>query len=81
MELPVIKIGNSRGIRLSKELIRKYKIRDKVEIVEKEDCILLRPSTKPRQNWEEAFREMHLNNDDQLLIDDIFADEIPEEWS
>jgi antitoxin MazE len=81
MELPVIKIGNSRGIRLSKELIRKYKITDKVEIVEKEDCIVLRPSAKPRENWDEAFREMHRNNDDTLLIDDVFADEIPEEWS
>lgn len=81
MELPVIKIGNSRGIRLSKDLIRKYKITDKVEIVEKEDCIVLRPLAKPRENWDEAFREMHRNNDDTLLIDDVFADEIPEEWS
>lgn len=81
MELPVIKIGNSRGIRLSKELIRKYKITDKVEIVEKDDCIELKPTATPRENWDEAFREMHLNNDDKLLIDDVFADEIPEEWS
>jgi antitoxin MazE len=81
MELPIIKIGNSRGIRLSKELIRKYKITDKVEIVEKDDCIILKPTATPRENWNEAFREMHLNNDDQLLIDDVFADEIPEEWS
>lgn len=81
MELPVIKIGNSRGIRLSKELIRKYKITDKVEIVEKDDCIELKPTATPRENWDEAFREMHLNNDDKLLIDDLFADEIPEEWS
>lgn len=81
MDLPVIKIGNSRGIRLSKELIKKYNISDKVEIIEEDDHIVLRPSVKPRENWEEAFREMHLNNDDQLLIDDIFVDEIPEEWS
>jgi len=81
MELPVIKIGNSRGIRLSKELIRKYKITDKVEIVEKDDCIVLKPTATPRENWDEAFREMHLSNDDKLLIDDVFADEIPEEWS
>lgn len=81
MELPVIKIGNSRGIRLSKELIRKYKITDKVEIVEKDDCIELKPTATPRENWDEAFRAMHLNNDDKLLIDDVFADEIPEEWS
>lgn len=81
MELPVIKIGNSRGIRFSKELIRKYKIRDKVEIIEKEDCIVLKPTAIPRENWDEAFRQMHINGDDNLLIDDIFEDEIPEEWS
>ncbi|MBE0661534.1 MAG: AbrB/MazE/SpoVT family DNA-binding domain-containing protein [Bacteroidales bacterium] len=47
-----------------------------VEIVEIEDCIELRPSAKPRENWEEAFKQMNRNNDDTLLIDDVFADEI-----
>ena len=77
MELQVVKIGNSGGTRFSKELIRKYKIMDKVEIIERDDCIVLKPTAAPRENWDEAFREMHLNSDDRLFFDDIFADEIP----
>ena len=36
--------------------------------------------TQPRQSWDLAFQEMHANGDDQLLIEDIFADEAFEEF-
>ena len=39
----------------------------------KEDHLILKP--KPRNNWEGAFKKMHENGDDQLLIDDVFQDE------
>jgi len=41
----------------------------------KEDHIVIRPVQKPRQNWEEAFREMHEVGDDELLIDDMLEDD------
>jgi antitoxin MazE len=31
--------------------------------------------TQPRQNWDQAFKEMHANCDDELLIPDVFEDE------
>ncbi|MGY5845995.1 hypothetical protein ACW6QP_01130 [Salegentibacter sp. HM20] len=34
-----------------------------------------------RENWEEKLREMAENNDDALLIDDVFEDESFEEWN
>jgi antitoxin MazE len=36
--------------------------------------------TQPRQSWGQAFKEMHANGDDQLLIEDVFADEAFEEF-
>jgi antitoxin MazE len=36
--------------------------------------------TQPRENWDQAFQEMHANGDDQLLIEDVFADEAFEEF-
>ncbi len=33
MEVPVINIGNSKGIRLSKTILKKYQITDKVELI------------------------------------------------
>jgi antitoxin MazE len=81
MELPIINIGDARGIRLSETILEKYSIGDKIELVLEEDYIVLKPKIEPRKGWDAAFREMHENGDDKLLIDDVFADENFEEWS
>lgn len=75
MEIPVISIGNSKGIRLSKTILEKYQIGEKVELVLEQDQIILRPMSVPRAGWENAFREMHAQGDDQLLMPDVFEDE------
>ena len=67
METSIIKIGNSRGLRLSKTILEKGQI-------------LLKPVVKPRYGWEVAFEKMRAENDDHLLIDDVFDNEIFEEW-
>jgi antitoxin MazE len=80
MQISVIDIGNSKGIRLTKNLLEKYDIKDKVELILEKGRIILKPISKPRQGWEKSFQEMHENGDDKLLIDDIFIDENLEEW-
>ncbi len=80
MELSIIKIGNSKGFRLSKTIIEKYNIRDKVEIILEKGYIILKPIQSPRKGWEKAFKEMNENNDDQLLFNDVFENENLEEW-
>lgn len=81
MEASVIKIGNSKGLRLSKTILEKYKIKDKVELILEKGRIILKPIEQPRKNWESAFKEMRMNNDDNLLIKDVFEEENFEEWS
>ena len=81
MELSIINIGNSKGIRLSKTILEKYNIQDKIELILEKGFIVLKPKAEPRKDWEKAFQEMHKNGDDQLLIDDVFDDENFEEWS
>jgi antitoxin MazE len=80
MELQVIKIGNSKGVRLSKTLIEKYNIKDSVELLLEKDYFIIKPVSNPRKNWEAAFEKMSKNGDDKLLIDDIFENENFEEW-
>ena len=75
MKLPIIRIGNSKGIRLSKHILEAYDLKDSIELIMEEGRIILKPVTEPRQNWESAFVEMHENRDDELLIDDVFHDE------
>ena len=80
MEVSVIKIGNSKGIRLSKTLLDRYSIKDTVDLIMDKGQIILKPVSKPRQGWEKAFEKMAENGEDNLLIDDVFDDENPEEW-
>ncbi|WP_292891326.1 AbrB/MazE/SpoVT family DNA-binding domain-containing protein [Nonlabens sp.] len=80
METSIIKIGNSKGLRLSKTILEKYNIKDKVELILEKGQIILKPITLPRKNWEKEFKKMNENGDDKLLMNDVFEDENLEEW-
>jgi antitoxin MazE len=80
LEVSVIKIGNSKGIRLSKTLLDRYNIQDTVDLILDKEQIIIKPLSRPRKGWDKAFKEMNANGDDQLLIPDIFEDENPGEW-
>lgn len=75
MELNVIKVGNSKGLRIPKAILEEYEIEDIVEVTLKENHIELRPKKAPRSGWKEQFALMHQNGDDELLIPDVFEDE------
>jgi antitoxin MazE len=75
MELRVIDIGNSKGIRLNKTILEKYGIRDKVELILEKGRIILKPLDEPRKDWDKAFESMHSSGYDRLLISDVFQDE------
>jgi len=81
MEVSIIKIGNSKGLRLSKTILEKYQIKDKVELILEKGQIILRPVDTPRKNWEKKFKEMFKNDDDTLLINDVFDEDTFEEWN
>ncbi len=77
MKIAIIKIGNSKGIRLNKMLLAKYKIEDEVELVMEEEAILIKPIAKPRQNWDKAFSKMRKSGEGKLLIDSVLS---PDDW-
>ncbi|MFB6320818.1 AbrB/MazE/SpoVT family DNA-binding domain-containing protein [Saccharicrinis sp. FJH54] len=80
MEVSVVRIGNSKGIRLSKTLLERYNIKDTVDLILEKGQIVLRPLSTPRKGWDKAFKEMNENGDDRLLFNDVFEDENLEEW-
>jgi antitoxin MazE len=80
MEVSVIQIGNSRGIRLSKSVLERYNIKDTVELILEKGYIIIKPKAQPRKGWEAAFKRMHQSGDDKALMSDIFEDENFEEW-
>jgi antitoxin MazE len=80
MEISIVSIGNSKGIRLSKTLLEKYNIKDKVELILEKGYFIIKPLARPRKDWEKSFKEMNENEDDKLLFNDVFDDENLEEW-
>lgn len=79
MQTNIIRIGNSKGLRLSKTLLQQYNIQESVELVLEKDHIKIRPIKSPRAGWSTKFEQMHENGDDQLLIDDVFEEDLLEE--
>jgi antitoxin MazE len=80
MDIPIVQIGNSKGIRLSKTLLEKYHITESIELVLEEEYMILKPKAIPRKGWAEAFQKMHEIGDDRPLMPDILDDETFEEW-
>ena len=76
----LIKVGNSRGIRIPKAVIDRLHLADEVEMVVKENHIELRPGRKPREGWADAFREMAEHKDDLLLDEPVPTKWDSEEW-
>jgi antitoxin MazE len=67
VKTPIIKIGNSRGIRIPKLLIDQVGLGNEVEIAVQRDQLVIRPTSRPRYGWDEQFRAMARRGDDRLL--------------
>jgi antitoxin MazE len=80
MEAAMIKIGKSKGVKFSQRILEKYNIQDKVEIEYKKNYIIIKPVKIVRQGWDKAFKQMHENNDDNLIVPDVFPEEEFEKW-
>jgi antitoxin MazE len=74
MDLKVVPIGNSRGVRLPKSVLNKYAITDTVVLEEREDGILLRSKQDERLSWEETYQEMAREREDWSDLDVTLAD-------
>jgi antitoxin MazE len=68
MKIPVIQIGNSRGIRLSKIILDKYDIRDMIDLELRKNHIHIKSLAQPRKGWDKAFTEMNAKGYDTLLL-------------
>lgn len=80
MDISIIPIGNSKGLRLSKTILEKYNIQDAVELILEKGYIILKPKNVARKGWEKSFKKMNENGDDKLLMADVFPDENFDEW-
>ena len=63
----IIRMGNSRGIRLPKTLLHKARLEGKVELQAEPGRILISKPAKPRAGWAKPARRMRERGEDQLL--------------
>jgi antitoxin MazE len=76
----LIRIGNSRGVRLPKPMIEEAALEDEVELRVVDGALVIRSRRVPRAGWEDAARRLRQNGDDRLL-DEPTATEFDEtEW-
>jgi antitoxin MazE len=74
MKTELVRIGNSRGVRIPKPFIEQCGLGETVELRIANDCLIISPGRQPRQGWDEAFRASgHAASDraahDELLLE------------
>jgi antitoxin MazE len=67
MKARLVRIGNSRGVRLPKPVIEEAGLSDEVELRVRDGAVVITGASPPRSGWAEAARRMHTRGDDQLL--------------
>jgi antitoxin MazE len=65
----LVRIGNSRGVRIPRSLLEQTGIGEEIELEAQKDRIVIRSARRPREGWEEQFRRMAERGDDRLLDD------------
>ncbi|HQB86164.1 MAG TPA: AbrB/MazE/SpoVT family DNA-binding domain-containing protein [Bacteroidales bacterium] len=68
MEIQVIQIGNSKGIILSRAILERYDIRNKVDLELRKNHIKISAQRQSRDGWGKALNEMNSRREDILLI-------------
>ncbi|MGO8790987.1 MAG: AbrB/MazE/SpoVT family DNA-binding domain-containing protein [Terriglobia bacterium] len=69
MKVELIRVGNSRGIRIPKPIIEQCGFEDAVELRVENDHLVIAPARPPREGWEEAFLAAGSSAPDELLLD------------
>ncbi len=85
MQINVVKIGNSRGIRIPKKVLDQCHVDDTLELTIRDEEIILTPvHRKPREGWAEVFEASAAKYGeepvDQEWLDAELVDNEEQEW-
>lgn len=81
MKTNIIKIGNSKGIRIPAFILKECNFANEVELRIYKGNIVISPVKAPRQNWDALYKTMHEEGDDVLFVSDsIELDSEDWEW-
>jgi antitoxin MazE len=81
MKTRLIRIGNSRGLRLPKPLIVQAGLTDEVDLQIQDGAIVISRTIAPRTGWAEAAISIHRDQEDRLLDEPRPTDFDKTEWT
>jgi len=64
MKARIVRIGNSRGVRIPKPVIEQIGLGEDVTMVVREGALVITPFGRARAGWSQAFRSMATRGDD-----------------
>ena len=71
MRASIVRIGNSRGLRLPKPLLDLCGIEEVVDLAVEDGRLIVTPLRRPREGWAEAARAAAAVGDDRLLDPEV----------
>jgi antitoxin MazE len=82
MKANLVQIGNSRGVRIPKAILKQTGLSDEIEMEVRGSQLVIRAANHPRAGWAEAFARMAARGDDKLLDPHVPTkwDETEWEW-
>lgn len=80
MKARLVRIGNSRGVRLPKPLIEQAGLTEEVELVVREGEIAIMRTARQRQGWSKAAAQLAAQGESQLLDEVVPTRFDGEEW-
>ena len=81
MKTRIIKIGNSKGVRLPKPVLEESGIGDEIEVSVVEETIVIQSARTARKEWGRKFSEMASEGDDELIFPMLMDSDFDlEEW-
>jgi antitoxin MazE len=67
MKTRIVRMGNSKGIRIPKLLLDQSQLSGEVTLRVKNNSLIIEPARQPRAGWADAFESMAGQDDDVLL--------------
>lgn len=80
MKAQLVRIGNSRGIRLPKVVIEQARLTDEVELEVRGATVVITAARRARDGWAEAAQQLRAQGGDQLLDPPTATDFEDAEW-
>ncbi len=81
MRAEIIKIGNSKGLRIPKAILQQCGMNHTVDLKVENHTLIITPCEEERAGWEESFQLMAQSKDDTLLDGDFIEHSWDEdEW-